>query len=51
MRFEALPGSPLPGQLAELGYVVEKTGSTERILAASAAIAIVETFNLRAPHR
>jgi hypothetical protein len=32
MRFEALPGSPLPEQLTALGYIVEKTGTTERIL-------------------
>jgi hypothetical protein len=32
MRFEALPGSPLPDQLAALGYIVEWTGETQRIL-------------------
>jgi hypothetical protein len=32
MRFEALPGSPLPDQLAALGHIVVPTGTTERIL-------------------
>jgi len=32
MRFEALPGSPLPAQLGTLGYIVERTGETQRIL-------------------
>jgi hypothetical protein len=32
IRFEALAGSPLPAQLAALGYIVEKTGTSERIL-------------------
>jgi hypothetical protein len=31
LRSNALPGSALPGQLRELGYIVEKTGTTERI--------------------
>ena len=30
--FEALPGSPLPAQLGTLGYIVERTGETQRIL-------------------
>ena len=33
LRFEALPGSPLPDQFAALGYDVMKTGTTEGILA------------------
>jgi len=32
LRFEALPGSPLPGQLIALGYIVIKIGESERIL-------------------
>ena len=32
MTFDALPGSPLPAQLTALGYIVEKTGTSERIL-------------------
>jgi hypothetical protein len=32
IRFEALAGSPLPAQLAALGYIVEKTGTSQRIL-------------------
>jgi hypothetical protein len=32
MRLQVLPGSPLPAQLAALGYVIERTGTTSRIL-------------------
>ena len=32
MRLEALPGSPLPAQLTALGWYVERTGETQRIL-------------------
>jgi hypothetical protein len=32
MRFEALPNSGLPAALRDLGYVVEQTGETQRIL-------------------
>ena len=32
MTFDALPGSPLPAELTALGYIVEKTGTSERIL-------------------
>jgi hypothetical protein len=32
MRFEALPGSPLPDQLRDAGYDVTETGQTQRIL-------------------
>jgi hypothetical protein len=32
IRFEALAGSPLPAQLAALGYIVVKTGESQRIL-------------------
>jgi hypothetical protein len=32
MRFDALVGSPPPDQLAALGYTVEKTGESQRIL-------------------
>jgi hypothetical protein len=32
ITFDALPGSPLPEQLAALGYIVHKTGEGERIL-------------------
>lgn len=49
MRFDALPGSPLPGQLAELGYTVTRTGETQRILAHAASIAVVEQFDVRMP--
>ena len=81
MRFDALVGSPLPEQLAAMGYIVEKTGTSERILphavpqrfevsssgalvaptegssrpvslvVTSGAVARVEQFDLRAPHR
>jgi hypothetical protein len=37
MRFDALVGSELPDQLAALGYIVEKTGTSERILAYAVA--------------
>jgi hypothetical protein len=32
LRFEALPGSPLPDQLVAMGYIVEKIGESQRIL-------------------
>jgi hypothetical protein len=32
LRFEVLPGSPLPEQLTELGWVVRKSGTSQRIL-------------------
>src|ERR1700730_5525340 len=32
MRFEALPGSPLPDQLRDNGYLVSEIGTTQRIL-------------------
>ena len=32
LRSEALIGSSLPDQLAALGYIVEKTGESQRIL-------------------
>jgi Arm DNA-binding domain len=32
LRLQVLPGSPLPDQLVALGYIVEKTGETQRIL-------------------
>jgi hypothetical protein len=32
MRLQTLPGSALPDQLAALGYIVERTGETQRIL-------------------
>jgi hypothetical protein len=32
MRLQVLPGSPLPGELIELGYLVTRTGETQRIL-------------------
>jgi len=37
MTFDALVGSPLPEQLAAMGYDVMKTGTTERILAHAVA--------------
>jgi hypothetical protein len=33
LRFDALVGSPLPAQFTAMGYIVEKTGTSERILA------------------
>jgi hypothetical protein len=33
ITFDALVGSALPEQLAAMGYIVEKTGTSERILA------------------
>jgi hypothetical protein len=32
MRFEAVPGSPLPALLEGQGYIVERIGETQRIL-------------------
>ncbi len=32
MRFEAVPGSPLPDDLRALGYVVTLVGTTQRII-------------------
>jgi hypothetical protein len=32
ITFDALVGSPLPGQLTAMGYIVEKTGESQRIL-------------------
>ena len=32
MNCGALPGSPLPARLTAMGYIIEKTGMTERIL-------------------
>ena len=32
VRLQTLVGSPLPGQLRKLGYIVERTGETQRIL-------------------
>jgi hypothetical protein len=32
MRFQALPDSALPGLLRGMGYIVEQTGQTQRIL-------------------
>jgi hypothetical protein len=49
MRFDALPGSPLPDQLRELGYLVERTGETERILPHTMRVATVLQFELRVP--
>lgn len=43
-----VPGSLLPDQLRELGYIVERTGETERILP-NTVIAMVETYDLRVP--
>jgi hypothetical protein len=37
LRFDALVGSPLPAQLTVLGYIVEWTGETQRILAHAVA--------------
>ena len=44
VTFDALPGSPLPDQLAALGYDVTLIGTTERILPHQ----IVERFTRRA---
>jgi hypothetical protein len=32
MTFDALPGSPLPEQLTALGYLVTRTGESQRVL-------------------
>jgi hypothetical protein len=32
ITFDALPGSPLPAQLTAMGFSVEKTGESQRIL-------------------
>jgi hypothetical protein len=37
MRFDALVGSELSDQLVALGYLVEKTGTSERVLAHAVA--------------
>jgi hypothetical protein len=37
MRFDALVGSPLPDQLAALGYIVEKIGESQRIVSHAVA--------------
>jgi hypothetical protein len=37
MRLQVLPGSALPDQLAALGYLVERTGETQRVLAHAVA--------------
>jgi hypothetical protein len=44
MRFEALPGSALPDQLRALGWRVERTGESERIL----PCAVSQKFTTRA---
>jgi hypothetical protein len=49
MRIQVLPGSVLPGQLAEPGYIVTRTGQSERVLAHAMRIVAVEVFELRAP--
>jgi hypothetical protein len=48
MRLQTVPESLLPDQLLELGYIVERTGETERILP-NTVIAMVETYDLRVP--
>jgi hypothetical protein len=48
MRFQTLPGSPLPDQLTQLGYIVTETGKTERILPHSGIVTVAE-FDLRMP--
>ena len=40
IRLEALPGSPLPALLERQGYIVGRTGQTQRIL----PLAIVQKF-------
>jgi hypothetical protein len=32
LRFDALVGSPLPAQLTAMGYIVEKTGESQRTM-------------------
>jgi hypothetical protein len=49
MHFLAPPGSPLPGELRELGYIVERIGETQRITAKKLLVEIVEVFDLRVP--
>ena len=44
MTFDALPGSPVPRMLEDRGYLVMKTGTSERIL----PHAIRQTFTIRA---
>jgi hypothetical protein len=44
IRFDALVGSPLPAQLTALGYIVEKTGESQRIL----PHAVAQKFTVRA---
>jgi hypothetical protein len=49
MHFLAPPGSPLPHELRELGYIVERIGETQRIAAKKLRVEIVEMFDLRVP--
>jgi hypothetical protein len=44
IRFEALPGSTLPGDIRSMGYDVRDLGDGERILPA----AIIEKFSMNA---
>ena len=49
MHFLAPPGSPLPDELRELGYIVERVGETQRIAAKKLRVEIVKMFDLRVP--
>lgn len=44
VAFDALPGSALPDKLREIGFIVQKTGDSQRILAGC----VVEQFTRRA---
>jgi hypothetical protein len=45
MRFDVLPDSPLPAALRDLGYIVERTAETQRIL----PHAVTERFETSSP--
>jgi hypothetical protein len=49
LRSDALPGSALPDELRKLGYDIERTGESERIMADTMKIEIVEQFDVRVP--
>jgi hypothetical protein len=50
MRFEALPVSGLPAALRSMGYIVEQTGETLRILLPHAIVESLTTTDFRHSH-
>jgi hypothetical protein len=47
ITFDALPGSPVPDDLRARGYIVEKTGDSQRTILHTMEIAAVEQYDLR----